>query len=350
MTIRIGLLGSGFVCNFYLQGLQDVADWVIPVVASPSAAHAEAFARKWNIPESTADVAGVIARTDLDLIVLGVPNQFHKDLVLQCAQAGKHVVCTKPLARNRREAREMLDAVEAAGILHGYAETEVFSPAVVKARDYIERGGIGRVLTVRSREAHSGPHAAWFWQKELSGGGALLDMGCHTIEAARYFIGKEHKIVEALAWTDRLVHHDRTDAEDNAVLLLRFDTGALAHVELSWTARGGLDLRNEVYGSEGAIFTDVTRETSVKVFSRPGAGYTVEKAESETGWLYPPVDEAWVYGYREEMRHFLECIRHHRAPRENFTDGWIVNCVLDAAYHSAETKRWEPVDYARTKK
>ena len=231
MTIRIGLLGSGFVSNFYLQGLQGVADWEIPVVASPLAAHAASFAKKWSIPESTSDVADVIARKDLDLIVLGVPNQFHKDLVIQCARAGKHVVCTKPLARNRHEAREMLDAVEAVGILHGYAETEVFSPAVMKARDYIERGGIGRVLTVRSREAHSGPHAAWFWKKELSGGGALLDMGCHTIEAARYFIGKEHKIVETLAWTDRLVHHDRTDAEDNAVLLLRFDTGALAHVE-----------------------------------------------------------------------------------------------------------------------
>ena len=67
----------------------------------------------------------------------------------------------------------------------------VFSPAVIKAREYIERGGIGKVLTVRSREAHSGPHEDWFWRKELSGGGALLDMGCHTIEAARYFFGKD---------------------------------------------------------------------------------------------------------------------------------------------------------------
>jgi predicted dehydrogenase len=345
MTVRIGLLGSGFVSNFYMLGLRDVSGWEMPVVASPNAEHARKFAETWKIPESTADVSGVIARKDLDLIVLGVPNHLHMDLAVQCARAGKHVVCTKPLGRNRREAKAMLDAVTAAGVLHGYAETEVFSPAVMKAQAYIERGSIGKVLTLRSREAHSGPHADWFWQKELSGGGALLDMGCHTIEAARYLIGKDNPVTEVLAWTDRLHHHDRTDAEDNAVLLMKFQGGQLAQAELSWTARGGLDLRNEVFGAEGAIFTDVTRETPIKVFSRPGAGYSVEKGETETGWLFPPVDEAWVYGYREEMRHFVECVANNRMPRETFADGFVVNCVLDAAYRSAETKRWEPVEY-----
>jgi predicted dehydrogenase len=346
MTIRIGLLGSGFVSNFYMLGLQDVPGWTIPVVASPNAENAQRFAKKWNIPESTADVEGVIGRSDLDLIVLGVPNHVHMDLTILCAKAGKHVVCTKPLAHNRLEARAMLQAVQAAGVLHGYAETEVFSPAIVKARDYISRGGIGKVLTVRSREAHGGPHGDWFWNKELSGGGALLDMGCHTIEAARYFVGKDNPIVEVMAWTDRLVHHERTNAEDNAVLLMRFQGGQLAQSELSWTAAGGLDLRNEIHGTEGAVFTDVTRETSLRVFSRTGAGYTVEKAQTDSGWLFPPVDEAWVYGYREEMRHFVECITHGRMPRETFEDGFAVNCILDAAYRSAESKKWETVDYA----
>jgi predicted dehydrogenase len=345
MTVRIGLLGSGFLANFYLQGLQSVAGWEIPVVASPSIEHARAFASQWSIPEATVDVQATIARKDLDLMLIAAPNYVHKDLAVRCARYGKHVVCTKPLARNRLEAREMLDAVEAAGVLHGYGETEVFSPAVMKAREFIDRGGIGKVLTVRSREAHAGPHSDWFWNRELSGGGAMLDMGCHTIEAARYLIGKENRIVEVLAWTDRLMHHDRTDAEDNAVLLMRFDGGELGHAELSWTARGGLDLRNEVYGTEGVVFTDVTRETPIKVFSRAGAGYVVEKAELETGWLFPPVDEAWTYGYREEMRHFIDCVAKNQKPRETFRDGVIVNCVLDAAYRSAESKRWEPVDY-----
>src|SRR5437773_4966699 len=118
-TVRIGLLGSGFVSNFYMQGLRDVAGWEIPVIASPSLANAQKFAAAWKIPEATDDIAGVIAHKDIDLVVLGVPNHFHRDLVLACAKAKKHVVCTKPLARNRREAKEMLDAVTQAGVLHG---------------------------------------------------------------------------------------------------------------------------------------------------------------------------------------------------------------------------------------
>lgn len=345
MTVRIGLIGSGFVSNFYMLGLRDVAGWEIPVVASPTEERCRAFAEKWSIPEYTTDVNAIVHRSDIDLVVLGTPNYTHHDLAIAYARAGKHLVCTKPLARSASEARAMLEAVKAAGVLHGYAETEVFSPAVMKAREYIESGGIGRVLTVRSREAHSGPHEAWFWDPALSGGGALLDMGCHTIEAARYFIGKENPVVEVLAWGDTLYHKERTSAEDNAVLLMRFEGGELGQAELSWTARGGLDLRNEVYGTEGVIFTDVCRETPIKVFSRPGAGYVVEKAESETGWLFPPVDEAWIYGYREEMRHFIECVRTGTMPRETFEDGYIVNCILDAAYRSMQSKRWEQVAY-----
>jgi predicted dehydrogenase len=344
MTVRMGLIGSGFVANFYMLGLRDVADWEVPVVASTTQERAGAFAAKWSIPEATTDIDGVIRRKDIDLIVIGAPNFVHREHVLACARAGKNMVCTKPLARTAAEAKEMLDAVRAAGVMHGYAETEVFSPAVIKARDYIEQGGIGKVLTVRSREAHSGPHDKWFRTKALAGGGAMLDMGCHTIEAARYFIGKETPITEVIAWGDRLYHQD-TDAEDNAVLLTRFAGGQLGQSELSWTARGGLDLRNEVFGTEGAIFTDVTRETPIRVFTRPGAGYVVEKAESETGWIFPPVDEAWIYGYREEMRHFIECVKTNTMPRETFEDGYVVNCVLDAGYRSMESKRWEAVRY-----
>src|ERR1700676_1655705 len=98
MTVRIGLLGSGFVSTFYMLGLQDVAGWEVAVVASPSADRAQGFAKKWNIAEATTDVHGVIDRKDLDLIVLGVPNQVHKELAVLCARAGKPVVCTKPLA------------------------------------------------------------------------------------------------------------------------------------------------------------------------------------------------------------------------------------------------------------
>jgi predicted dehydrogenase len=339
MAVRIGMLGSGFVANFYQLGLRNLAGYELTAVCSPNKEHAQSFADKWGYADVLTDAEDLAKRGDIDLVILALPNYLHKDAAVLMARHNKNMVCTKPLARNAAEATEMRDAASAAGVMDAYAETEVFSPAVMKARDYIDSGSIGKVLSVRSREAHFGPHSPWFWDPSLAGGGALVDMGCHCIEAARYFLGKDSPVVEVLAWGDTLLHD--TKAEDNAVLLMRFRDGQIAQAEVSWTSRGGLDLRNEVYGTDGVIFTDVTRETPIKVFSRPGAGYVVEKAESETGWLFPPIDEAWVYGYQEEMRHFIDCVATGRRPRETFDDGLAVNRILDAGYLSMKSKRWE---------
>jgi predicted dehydrogenase len=344
MVVKIGMIGAGFVATFYMQGLDEVPNQEVRVVCSTDPQRARQFAERWSIPEHTADVDAVLARDDIDLVVLAAPNHAHRDLAVKVARAGKNVVCTKPLARNAAEATEMLQAVRTAGVLHGFAETEVFAPAVMRARALIEDGAIGDVLTVRSREAHGGPHAPHFWDQDLSGGGALMDMGSHTIEAARYFVGKDVPPVEVMAWGDRLVHRGRTTAEDNAVALLRFAGGQLGHMELSWTARGGLDLRNEIYGTAGAIFTDVTRGTPIRAFALGKTGYLIEKADLETGWVVPVPDEARVYGYHEEMKHFVQCVAQNRMPRETFEDGYVVNCIVDAMYRSMGSRHWEPVE------
>jgi predicted dehydrogenase len=341
--VRIGLLGSGFVANFYMQGLAEVPNQQVVAVCGRTAEGARAFAQRWGIPKATASMEEVAADPAVDLLIIALPNKLHLAAASLAASQHKHVVCAKPLGRNAHEARQMLEAVQGAGILHGYAETEVFSPAVMRARSLIDEGAVGRVLTVRSREAHAGPHAPHFWDAEEAGGGALLDMGCHTIEAARYFIGKEVRPIEVLAWGDLLVHKDKTTAEDNAVVLLRFENGALGQSELSWTARGSLDLRNEVYGTEGSIFTDVTRATPIHAFVRSTGSYLLEKAESDNGWVFPLPDEARVYGYHEEMKHFVECLARHEQPRETFADGLAVNVILDAAYQSIREHRWVPL-------
>ena len=237
----------------------------------------------------------------------------------------------------------MLQAVREAGMLHGYAETEVFSPAVMKAKAYIDQGGIGKVLTVRSREAHGGPHEPWFWKKDLSGGGALLDMGCHTIEAARYFFGKDIAMTEAFAWGATLSHADKTTGEDNAVALIKFANGGISITESSWSMKGGMELRNEITGSGGRLVTDTT-ETPVYGFITNPAGYLMEKADAETGFVYPIPEEARVYGYTQEMRHFVDCFRDGSEPRETFVDGYIVNCALDACYRSMKSGTWEPIE------
>jgi predicted dehydrogenase len=344
-TVRIAMLGSGFVADFYMQGLADVNGQEVVVNYSRSSERARAFAKKWSIPDATTDVDSVIARNDIDLYLIALPNEEHLPTGVKLAQAGKNQVCTKPLGRTRGEARQLLEAARDSGAMHGYAETEVFAPAVVKAREAIERGGIGRVLWVRSRESHSGPHSPHFWDVAKTGGGAMNDLGCHCIEAARYFFGKDDRIVEVMAWGATLVHAGRTTGEDNALLVLKFASGGIGHCELSWTTLGGLDLRNEVHGSEGSIFTDVTRQTPIATFSTKSAGYVVEKADLDIGWTKPLPEEAFSYGYQAEMKHFVECVRDGRTPRETYEDGYIVNCVLDAGYESMRAKQWVRVDY-----
>jgi predicted dehydrogenase len=344
-TVNIAMLGSGFVADFYMQGLANVAGQEVAVNYSRTPRRAKAFAKGWNIPEISTKLDQVIARDDIDLFVIAMPNQEHRETAVKLAAGRRNQVCTKPLARDRREAKQMFEAARRSGAMHGYAETEVFAPAVVKARETIERGGIGRVLWVRSRESHSGPHSPHFWDVDQTGGGALNDLGCHCIEAARYFFGKEDKVVEVMAWGATLVHTGRTRGEDNALLVLKFSSGGIGHCELSWTTRGGLDLRNEVHGSEGSIFTDVTRSTPITSFTSNPAGYVIEKADIDFGWTRPLPEEAFTYGYQAEMRHFVECVRDGATPRETYEDGYIVNCILDAGYQSMRSNRWVRVRY-----
>lgn len=341
--VRIAMLGGGFVAEFYMLGLKDVGGHEVVIVTSRNRETASDFARRWNIPETSSNFDETIARDDIDLYLIALPNFLHEEIAVNLARAGRNQVCTKPLARNAVEAKRMFDAVTEAGVIHGYAETEVFSPAVVRAEQMVRSGSIGKVLWVRSRESHFGPHAPWFWDPELAGGGALLDMGCHCFEAARYFYGKDVRPAEVMAWTDTLFHD--TKAEDNALAMIRFENGGMAHAEVSWTSRGGLDLRNEIHGTEGAIFTDVTRNTPIEAFTTSSSGYVVEKAESDQGWVKPVPEEAFVYGYQAEMRHFVECVATGVAPRETYEDGYIVNAMLDAAYRSSANRRWEAITY-----
>jgi predicted dehydrogenase len=339
-TVNIAMLGSGFVAEFYLQGLANVNGHAVVATYSRDLAKAEAFAARWGIPEATDSLTHLIARDDIDLFIIALPNEAHLPVSLALSAARRHQVCTKPLGRTAAEALQMWQAAEVSGMLHGYAETEVFAPCVVKAREMIESGGLGRVLWVRSRESHSGPHSPHFWDVEKTGGGAMNDLGCHCISAARYFFGKDDPIVRVMAWGQRLVHHDKTAGEDNAMLLLQFASGGLGHCELSWTTKGGLDLRNEIHGTEGSIFTDVTRGTPISAFSTRGAGYIIEKADSDTGWTRPLPEEAFSYGYQAEMRHFVECVRDGVSPRETYEDGYLVNRILDAGYASLRTGAW----------
>jgi predicted dehydrogenase len=341
--VHLGLAGSGFVADFYMDGLRDVPGARVVANYSRSADRARTFGERHAVPRQYTDLEALCKDDEVDMVVIALPNHLHPEAVQHAAAARKAIVCTKPLARNAPEAAEMVRAVKAAGVMHGYAETEVFAPNVMRARQMIESGAIGEVISVRAREAHSGPHAPHFWDAEQAGGGSLLDMGCHTIEAARYLFGKDVAMTEAFAWGATLTHGDKTTGEDNAVALIKFANGGISVTEASWSMKGGMELRNEITGTDGRLVTD-SLDTPIRGFITKSAGYLIEKADAETGWVYPLPDEARAYGYSEELRHFVDCYRNGTEPRETFVDGYVVNAALDACYRSMKSGRWEPIE------
>jgi predicted dehydrogenase len=340
---RIAMLGTGLIGMFYTVSLQGKRGRdEVTVAYGRDLERTRAFAEKHGIPRWTTDMAEAIRDPETDAAVIGLPNHLHKDAVALAAEASKPVLCTKPLARTAAEAREILEMVEKAGIFHGYLEDLVYTPKTLKAIASVRQGVVGKVLWTRSREAHPGPHSDWFWRKELSGGGALIDMGCHCIEIGRSFVGKDVRPLEVVCWGDTQVHP--IEAEDHVVGLVRYATGAVAQFEAAWTFRGGMDLRDEVSGTEGSIWLNHWLRTGFEVFSSGGpGGYVAEKAESETGWMFPVGDETAALGYDAMFADMLEGLEAGRPPVETFYDGYVVNAIIDAAYRSMETKRWEPV-------
>lgn len=341
---RLAMLGTGLIGRFYTEALHGKRSRDrVHMVYSRDPQKAREFADAYDIPQSTDRLEDAISDPNVDAVVIGLPNHLHEECVVKAAQAGKAVLCTKPLGRNAEEALRMLRAVEEAGVYHAYLEDLVYTPKTLKALSSVRNGAIGDVLWVRSRETHPGPHSDWFWNKELSGGGAIVDMGCHCIEIARNFIGKDIRPVEVICWADTQVHP--IEAEDHAVGMVRYENGAIGQFEVSWAFRGGMDLRDEVAGTEGTIWLNHWLRTGMEMFSAGGeSGYVAEKAETDRGWLFPVGDEPVALGYVDMFADALQSLEDKQPPMEDFYDGYVVNAIIDAAYRSAESKRWEQVE------
>lgn len=342
-SYSVTMLGTGLIGMFYTMTLhgQRSRDRV-GMVYSRSEERAHNFADEWNVPKWTTNMADAINDPDTNVVVVGLPNNLHEEAVRLSCEAGKAVLCTKPLGRNAAEAKRMLDMVEEAGIFHGYLEDLVYTPKTLKAIQATHNGAVGKVLWARSRETHPGPHSDWFWDKEQSGGGAIIDLACHCIEISRSYIGKEVKPLEVMCWGDTQVHP--IEAEDSAIALVKYATGAIGQFEVAWTFRGGMDLRDEVSGTEGTIWTNHFLRTGFEMFTAVGqGGYVAEKAEGETGWLFPVGDEVSELGYVDMFSDMFNSMDRGEPPSETFYDGYVVNAIMDACYRSMESRQWEEV-------
>ena len=341
---KVCILGGGFIGRFYAESLcgrrgKDI----VTVVYARKKETAIRFATDYQVAHFTTEMEEAIAHPETEFVVIALPNYLHEEAVMLCVKHKKAVLCTKPLGRTAAEALRMTLACEEAGVFAGYLEDLCYTPKFLKSVKSVEAGSIGRVLWAKSRETHPGPHSDWFWDIEKAGGGAVLDLGCHCIEIARNFIGKDILPVEVMCWADTQVKP--IDAEDHAIGLVKYENGAIGQFEVSWTFRGGMDLRDEVMGTEGTIWVNSFLRTGFELFTTgAGTDYVAEKAESTSGWQFPVGDEAHELGYPTMFNDMFDSYEKGEQPRETFYDGYVVNAIVDAAYKSAKTKLWEPVN------
>lgn len=333
--VKIGIIGSRFQADCVAAAAKATPDEAeIVAVASPTPGNADTSARRHGIPRSYADYRELLRDADVEMIWITTPNALHARVTLDAARAGKHVVCEKPLCITLEEADAMIDACARAGVLLLYAEELFFAPKYVKAKQMADEGAFGRVHLVKQGEKHSGPHADWFWDVEQSGGGALMDLGCHGIAFCWWFLGKPN-VKSVYSQLATQVHAGRTQGDDEAITIIEFEGGAVGMVENSWNRPGGMDDSIEIFGDKGQTYADMLMGNALPTYSEVGFGYAVEKAATTKGWTFPVFEEHWNYGFPQELRHFARCVRGKELPISDGNTGRVVQEVLYAAYASA---------------
>jgi myo-inositol 2-dehydrogenase/D-chiro-inositol 1-dehydrogenase len=333
--VKVGIIGSQFEADIHAASMKMVSEEVeVVAVASPTPGNAAGLAKRYGIPRVFTDYREMLKERDIEMITIAAPNKLHAQMTADCAQAGKHVVCEKPLAMTIEECEQMIHVTRQAGVLLLYAEELFFTPKYLKAKEMADDGAFGKIHVVKQSEKHFGPHAEWFWDVERCGGGALMDLGCHGIAFCYWFLGRP-ALQSVYCQMGTYVHADKTRGDDEAYCILEFENNAMGIVENSWGRRGGMDDRIEVYGSEGVTYANLHMGNALPTYSENGYGYAVEKAPSTKGWSYPVFEELWNYGFPQEMTHFARCVRGKEEPQATGEDGLVVMKILYAAYASA---------------
>ncbi|MFC1650070.1 Gfo/Idh/MocA family protein [Candidatus Latescibacterota bacterium] len=385
--LGVGFIGGGFIGMFHIRSWVGVRDGDILGIFDKNEQTAEKAAsevKKLGVGEAKVfkSITDMVADPAIDAIWICAPNFTRIEImeeIVQAIESGKGeligVTCEKPLGRNVKEAKKMLELVQKAGILDGYLEDQLFSPTLQRGKEIIWARGAattGRPYLARAAEEHSGPHMPWFWEGELQGGGVLNDMMCHSVEVARFLLTepgaprnsltpvKLNAYTNCLKWqlpeyAKKLSEssNGKTDyinrpAEDFARSLIEYkdENGEKLVVETttSWCFVGaGLRLSMELLGPEYSLSVN-SLDTGLKVFfSRNVTGSTgedlVEKQNAEMGLMPIVSNEESEYGYEGENRHMVQSFLAGIRPEENFDDGVNVTELLMTAYMSAELEK-----------
>ena len=380
--LNVGMIGGGFMgkAHALAYAAMPMFFWPAPAIpvrhtiADVSDELATDATNRLGFAKGVSDWRRVIDDPEIHIVDIVTPNNSHAEIAIAAAQAGKHIICEKPLARTAAEAKTMLDAVEAAGVIHMVAFNYRHTPAVALARKIIEDGRIGTVLNFRGTYLQdwsadpAGP-LSWRFQKKIAGSGAVGDIATHVIDMARYLVGEIAAVnaVTRTYITERPMQNSATDklgaatrlsgvptapvdVDDEVITLLRFEDGAVGSLEATRNAYGRNNyLTFEIHGSTGSIVFNYERRDELQVMFADDPADLRGFRTIYTGPAHPHGEGLWPIpalgiGYGEtkiiECHLFMKAIAEGRQPSPNFRDGYLNELVADAILHSADAHAW----------
>lgn len=385
-TLNIAMIGGGFMGKAHAMAYASMPMFFWPAPAVPHRKVvvdvtddlAESARERFGFDEASSDWRAVIARDDIDVIDICTPNNVHAEIAIAAAKAGKHIICEKPLARGGEEAKAMLDAVEAAGVIHMVAFNYRRTPAVALAKKYIEEGRIGKILNFRGTYLQDwsadpdGP-LSWRFQKNVAGSGAIGDIGTHVVDLAHYLVGPISAVsaltptyvktrplqeggVDKLGASEKNADAPRgeVDVDDEVVSMLKFENGAIGSLEAT---RNGYGRNNfitlEIHGTKGSILFNYERRDELQVMFADDPADARGFRTVYTGPAHPYGEGLWPIpalgiGYSEtkiiECYDFFKAVASGEQPSPNFADGYLTELVADAMIKSGETEQWVKVE------
>ena len=379
--IKVGLIGSGFVAELHMYAFKRVYGVDAEVAAVVSRGdHVVDFAKRHGIAQTHRDYRALLADPKIGVVDICTPPALHAQMIIEAMRAGKHVICEKPFAgyfgrsgdpapigkhvrkalmyeRLMAEMEQTRAAIKSSGMLFMYAEDWIYAPAVAKTVEIL-KATKDKILFMKAEESHSGSHAAHAAQWAMTGGGALIRMGCHPLAAVLYLKQVEARargetiravavtadvgnVAAGLAPEQRLyIKANPVDVEDWGTLTVTFSDGTKATIFAGDMIMGGVRNLIETYTSGGSLFANITPNNHMLSYmtdeQKLADVYITEKVDRKTGWQFVCLEEEWTRGYLQEIQDFMECVATGRQPLAGLDLAYETMQVQYAGYWSAE--------------
>ena len=343
-TLSAGVVGLGWAGRTHIESYLELDAVHVVAVADLDSERRSQAAQDYAIPNTYADYEELVGREDLDIVSIATPNYLHAPVSIAALNGGKHVLCEKPLARSSAEARSMVEAAERAGRVLKVAFNHRARPDVEVLKRQIDAGNLGQIYHAKAywlRRSGIPGLGSWFTNKDMAGGGPLLDLGVHVLDMALYLMGEPEAVTVSAATfaalgpqgrgsgsTTKMQVGSSFEVEDLATALIRFADGAALALETSWASyrRSEDEYGVALYGTEGGAEINVAR-------SRRGHTLNIY---TDTADLTPELPSGDGYGHRQVVREFVDVIRNGDPSQHNGRDGLYRAEIIDACYRSAE--------------